>query len=53
MVTISLMSAKMATLGLLKIKIFQNKDYDVIVSVYEVINKFLPRSSDYIIDVVM
>ena len=29
-VTILMMSAKMATLGLLKIKVFLNKDYDVI-----------------------
>ena len=43
----------MATLGLLKIKIFQNKDYDVIVSVHDVINKILSRDSDYIVDVVM
>ena len=30
MVTILMMSAKMATLGLLKIKVFLNKGYDVI-----------------------
>ena len=34
MVTILMMPAKMATLGLLRIKVFQNKDYDVIVSVH-------------------
>ena len=39
MVTILLMSAKMATLGLLKIKVFLNKDYDVIISVHDVIKK--------------
>ena len=35
------MSAKMATPGLLKIKIFWKKGYDVIISVYDVTNKFL------------
>ena len=33
MVTVLMMSAKMATLGLLKIKVFGNKGYDVIISV--------------------
>ena len=37
--TILMMSAKMATLGLLNMKLFQNKDYDVIVS--DVISKIL------------
>ena len=36
MVTILMMSAKMTTLGLLKIKIFRNKGCDVIISVYDV-----------------
>ena len=34
MVTILLMWAKMATLGFLKMKIFQKKGYDIIISVY-------------------
>ena len=34
------MSAKLATLGLLKIKIFQGKGYDAIIFVHDVINKF-------------
>ena len=38
----------MATLGLLKIKVFRNKAYDVIISVYGVIN-----DSSFIVDVVM
>ena len=41
MVTISMMSAKMATLGFLKTKAIRIKDYDVIISVYDVINKNL------------
>ena len=53
MATILTMSAKTATLGLLKIKVFSNKDYDVIVSVHDAINKILSRDSDYIVYVVM
>ena len=32
------MSAKMATLGLLKLKVFWKKDYDVIIYVHDVTN---------------
>ena len=39
--------------GLLKIKLFQNKGYDVIIFVHDVINKILSRDSNYITDVVM
>ena len=39
MVAVLMMSAKMATLGLFKIKVFWNKGYDVITSVYDVTNK--------------
>ena len=46
MVTILMMSAKMATLGLLKIKVFWNKGYDVIISVNDVTNKTLSRDSN-------
>ena len=53
MVTILMMSAKMATLGLLKIKVFWNKGYDVIISVHDVTNKILSRDSNYIVDVAM
>ena len=48
-----MMSAKMATLGLLKIKVFRNKGYDVITSVYDVVNKNLSRDLNFIVDVVM
>ena len=48
-----MMSAKLATLGLLKIKIFWNKGYDVITSVYDVNNKILSRDTNQIVDVVM
>ena len=53
MVTILMMSAKMATLGLFKIKLFRNKGYATIISVYDVINKNLPRDTNFIADVVM
>ena len=48
-----MISAKMATLGLLKIKVIWNKGHDVIISVHEVTNKNLSRDLDYIADVVM
>ena len=38
-----MMLAKMATPGLLKIKVFQNKDYDVKIYVSDVTNKILSR----------
>ena len=52
MATILMMSAKLATPGL-KIKIFQNKGYDVIIHDFDAINKILSRESNYIVDVVM
>ena len=48
-----MMSAKLATPGLFKIKTFWNKGYDVIILDYDVNNKILSRDSNYIIDVVM
>ena len=53
MVAILMMSVKIATLGLLKKKVFWKKDYDVIISVYEVTNKILSRDSNYIVEVIM
>ena len=53
MVALLMMSAKLATLGLLKIKVFWNKDYDVTNFLYDAINKILLRASNYIVDVVM
>ena len=50
MVTIWL---KMATLVLLKIKVFPSKDCDIIVFVHDVINRILSRDSDYVADVVI
>ena len=48
-----MMSAKLVTAGLLKIQIFLNKVYDVIIIDYDLTNKILPRDSNYIVDVVM
>ena len=48
-----MMSAKLATPGLFKIKTFWNKGYDVIILDYDVNNKILSRDSNYIVDVVM
>ena len=47
------MSVKMATLGLLKLRLFWSKDYDVIISVHDVANKILLCESIYIVDVAM
>ena len=44
MVTILMMPAKIAALGLLKTKVFWNKDYKVVI---------LSRESNYIVNVVM
>ena len=53
MVPILMMSAKLATLGLLKIMVFWNKDYNIIISVQDVINKISSFDSNYIVDVVL
>ena len=44
------MSAKMATPGFLKIAVFWNKGYDVIIPVDDVTNKISSRDSNYIVD---
>ena len=51
--TVLMMSAIITTAGLLKIKLFWNRGYDVIISVDGVTNKILSLDSNYIIDVVM
>ena len=53
MVPILMMSAKLAFLGLLKITVFWNKVYDVIISVHDVINRTLSRESNFILDMFM
>ena len=53
MIATLMMSTKLATLGLLKIKVFQNKGHDVITFVHNIMNKILSRDSNYISDEVM
>ena len=53
MVLILTMLAKLATLSLLKIRIFWNKGYDVILSAHDITNKILSNDSNYIVDVGM
>ena len=48
-----MMSAKMATPGLLKMTVFWNKGYDVIISIDDITNKILSRDSNYTVDVLM
>ena len=48
-----MMSAKLATLALFKIKVFWYKGYDVIIFVHDVTIKMLSRESNYIVDVVI
>ena len=53
MVTILMMSVKIATLGLRKIKEFWTKGYDVIISVCDAFNKVLSGDLICVVDVVM
>ena len=46
-----MISAKMATPGLLKITVFWNKGYDVIIYVDDVTTQILSSDSNYIVDV--
>ena len=43
----------MATLALLRIKVFSNKDYDAIICVHDITDEVLSRDSNYILNVVM
>ena len=52
-VAILVLSAKLAILALLKIKVFWNKNYDLEILVHEVIKKILLRCSSYNVDVLM
>ena len=53
MVVILMMPAKMATLDFLKIKVFSNKGYDVIIYVHDVTNQTLSRDLNCTVDAVM
>ena len=51
MITILMMSANMTTLVLLKIEVFWNKDYDVIIFFLDVTNNVSSRDSSYAVDI--
>ena len=53
MVKVLMVSAKMTTPGLLKIKIFWKKAYDVIIFDHDVTNTVFSRDSNYNVNVVM
>ena len=53
MVTILMMSEKMATPDFLKINVFRKKVYDVIISVHNVNSKILLLDSNYNVNLVM
>ena len=48
-----MMSAKLGTLGLLKVKVVWTKSYDVMPFVYNFTNKILSSDSNYNLDVVI
>ena len=48
-----MMPAKLATLDVLKLKVFRNKVYDVMTAVHDITNEILSRDSNYIVDAVM
>ena len=52
-IVILIMPAKLATPGLLKIIIFWNKVYDVIIKVCDINSKTLPHVKNYIVNAVM
>ena len=47
------MSAKLVTPGLLEIKLFQNKGYDIVIFDYNATKKISSKDSNYIVYVVM
>ena len=47
------MSAELVTPGLLEIKLFQNKGYDIIIFDYNVTKKMSSKDSNYIVYVIM
>ena len=53
MVTTLMISAKLASPVLFKLKIFQTKGKDVIIIDYDVTNKILSRDSNYVVGVGM
>ena len=52
-IAILMKSAKLATPHLLKMTVYWNKGYDVIISAHDIIKKIFSRDSNYIVNVVM
>ena len=48
-----MMSGKLATLGLLKVKLFWSKGYGFMIFAHEVTKQIFTRGSNYIVDVAM
>ena len=48
-----MMSAKMDTPGILRITVFWNEGYDIIISIDDVTNKISSRDPNYIVDLFM
>ena len=53
MVVILMMAGKLTTPGLLNVKAYWNKGYDIIISVHDFTNKIFSCDSNYIVDVIM
>ena len=53
MITILMISAKMATIDVLKIKVLWIKGFEVMIFVHDISNKILLHDSNYIVDVVI
>ena len=53
MVAILMISTKLVTPGLLEIKEFLNKGYDIIISHHDATSKLLSPDSNYIVDMVI
>ena len=53
MVAILVISVKLASLDLLKMKVFLNKGYEVIIFVNDVTNKILSLDSNHAVDVII
>ena len=53
MFAILMISGKMATLDFLKLKLFQNEGYDVIIYVHDITNQILSCDPNYIVDLVI
>ena len=53
MIAYLMMSANLATPGLLKITVIWNKDYDVIISVHDINYKIWAQVVNYVVDVAM